>query len=207
MPSGDTSLPFSCQIVSSSLDLKCLAEEAGTVDYPEEELSADIKKRVEAVISLICEQLYPLKLGKLAGEIQSPDIKIEDCFDKIIKKSNVEDIESAIQKMVIVNRAFAILNDQGSRICKNVLQCIDGELKRCEKEASKNDTEAELKIEEARGKYQEFKQFAEELFEFLSEDSLDLSMTEDFKARRLTGCGCCATFNHMTSFPMLFVLD
>jgi hypothetical protein len=164
----------------SKRDLKCLAEEAGIADYPEEELSADIKKRVEAVISLICEQLYPLKLGKLADEIQSPDIKVEDCFDKIFKVSKVEEIESSIQKMVIINRAFAILNNQGSRICKNVLQAIEGELIRCEAEASKNDTEAKHEIDNARSKYIEFKQYAEDLFELLGEDSLDLSMTEEF---------------------------
>ena len=170
-----------CQMANdmvSSRDLKCLAEEAE--DYTEEELSADLIKRIEAMKGLICEQLYPLKLGKLANEIQSPDINVEDCFDKVFKESKVEEIESAIQKMVIVNRAFAILNNQGSRICKNVLQCIEGELIRCEKEASKNDDEAKHEIVDARSKYIEFKQFAEDLFEFLSEDSLDLAMTQEF---------------------------
>ncbi len=170
-----------CQMANDTVperDLKCLAEEA--VDYTEEELSEDRKKRIEAMKELICEQLYPLKLGKLADEIQSPDIKVEDCFDKIFKVSKVEEIESSIQKMVIINRAFAILNNQGSRICKNVLQAIEGELIRCEAEASKNDTEAKHEIDNARSKYIEFKQYAEDLFEFLGEDSLDLSMTEEF---------------------------
>ena len=68
----------------SERDLECLADEAGE-DYPKDKLRSDFKERTEAVKALISEQLYPLKLQKLATEIQSHDITVDDCFKKIAR--------------------------------------------------------------------------------------------------------------------------
>ena len=90
------------------------------------------------VKEFIIQQLVSLSLKDAQKAINNSDNVLEDIINNILIVSNIKEILGAIEKFVIINKAYSILIGQGSSKFKKVLNAYIAELKRREKYATDN---------------------------------------------------------------------
>ena len=162
----------------SKHDIEFLLEE--TEGRELEELQNSIESRIDVVKEFIIQQLVSLSLKDAQKAINNSDNVLEDIINNILIVSNIKEILGAIEKFVIINKAYSILIGQGSSKLKKVLNAYIAELKRREKYATDNFEDAKQKFESANKKFENFKKKVENKFKFLQDDSLDLYMSKAF---------------------------
>ena len=159
------------------MEIECLAEEARCNI---EELNDDPKKCEAALKKMVLKHLYNLDEDNWAEKLAEEKTISPDLALQLTCISGVNDIFSAIEKLIISRKARSILIDEGAEKCMKVLNALDDNWKQQEDGAKKELDKLQMEVKQAREKLNEFTEKWREEFRFLTIESLDDGLANDF---------------------------
>lgn len=167
----------------SERDLECLAEESRGKNILSDVLN-DLKtnpaKCEQALKKMIQKHLLTQDEDGLADELEELEAVSSEFRESLLCESGINDILSAIEKLIITQRARSILITNGSQECIRVLKHLQANFKQKEKATTETLEQAQKEAESARMRLKDFCIEFERRFEFLSQKELDHALARDF---------------------------
>lgn len=147
----------------------------------------------KAIMNLLRRHLITIEEDDLADDLASDTALTLELLSNLRANSGIQDILTAIEKMIITEKARSILIHHGSKRCLKVLEHIKAVLLNREKAAKQTLEEAKENAENARDRLDEFIADWKEKFEFLANENIDFGLMNAFfneydKEIKLTIC-------------------
>lgn len=164
-------------------DVECLAAEECEGEPTEDRvnlLMTDVESRIDALLDIISAQLPSVGLKSLAKELMVRESPLREMAKHVRDASRSDLIVSGIAKHITRNRARAILVNQGTRKCAEVLTALQKELEREERDARQTLEEAQREVAKAQSDFDDFKAEVEKEFAFLKLTAFDGELTDSF---------------------------